>query len=332
MKNITALFIVFICVSGFNSSAQDYKSAAISVQPFEKIFQRSGKVDFKRTLTLSFKSSGYLKKLSVDEGDFFTKKQLLASLDTLELKMAKNAQYAELLQAKRDVKRMKRLVEEDLGSVFDLEKVQTQLETIRSAYKVSYYNLDKAEINAAFDGVVLTRFTELNELQNIGQSVLEVAALENNLVVKIGLTDSEINHVRLGQSVQVSLPGLNSVHGIITKIPVKTHEQGQLYQIEILLKDIKTGQGVVAGQLAQVSLSFSTEQYVYPVSISALIKMDNNGQAVLLVENKNNKSLSSQAFDVIDMDNDTLYLRAQQSDEPLHIITHGWQQLSVIEH
>jgi hypothetical protein len=118
------------------------------------------------------------------------------------------------------------------------------------------------------------------------------------------------------------------VHGVITKVPVKTHAEGQLYQIEILLKDIKTGQGVVAGQLAQVSLSFSTEQYVYPVAISALIKMDNNGQAVLLVENQNNKALSPQAFDVIDMDNDTLYLRAQQGDETLHIVTHGWQQLS----
>lgn len=330
MKSKFAYIFVASLFLGSTVSAQNYELEQVVVTPFEKSVKRAGKVAFKRTLTLSFKSSGYLKTLSVDEGDFFSSKQLLASLNTEELIAEKNARYAQLLQAKREVNRTKKLMAQELSSEQQLELAQTNVETTREAYQLSYYNLEKAEIYAPFEGVVLARFSELAEFQAPGQEVLEVAAINKNLVVKVKLTDKEISFVKLGQNVQVDLPNIGRVNGVISKVPVTSNTDGQLYLIEVLLEGIQAGQGVVAGQLAQVTISFSTENSVYQVPINALIEIDENGAAILLTK-ENNGRLIRQSFDVLNIDTQSIYLRAQSQNEAIEFVINGWQQLNVSE-
>ena len=241
MKSIFTYIFVASSLLGLTVSAQNYELEQVAVTPFEKSVKRAGKVAFKRTLKLSFKSSGYLKSLSVDEGDFFSAKQLLASLNTEELIAEKNSRYAQLLQAKREVNRTKKLLAQELSSEQQLELAQTNVETTREAYQVSFYNLEKAEIYAPFDGVVLARFSELAEFQSPGREVLEVAAINKNLVVKVKLTDKEISFVKLGQNVQVDLPNIGRINGVISKVPVTSNADGQLYLIEVLLEEYKPG-------------------------------------------------------------------------------------------
>jgi multidrug efflux system membrane fusion protein len=330
MKSIISLlFFIFFIFSGW-VGAQNYELAQISVTPYEKSIQRVGKVAFKRTLKLAFKSSGYLKKLSVDEGDFFSNKQLLASLNTEELKATKNSRYAQLLQAKREVNRVKKLIEQGLSSQQIMDQVQTNVETTRASYKIAYYNLEKSELIAPFDGVVLTRFSELAEFQATGNQVLEVAAVENNLVVKVALTDTEVNYVKLGQSVQIHLANLGMISGRISKVPFKSNNQSQLYLVEVTLSKLKAGEGAVAGQLAQVILNFSTDNFIYQVPISALIEIDNNGSAILMIKSKEGEVLN-QSFDVLNIDSQYLYIKAQSSNDTLDVVINGWQKLKLGE-
>lgn len=311
-------------------TAQNYELAQVSVAPYEKSFTRAGKVAFKRTLNLSFKSSGFLKKLSVDEGDFFTQNQPLASLNTEELKADKNAKYSRLLQAKREVNRIRKLIEQELSTQQQLDAAQTNVDTAREAYQVAFYNLEKAEIYAPFDGVVLARFSELAEFHAPGQQVLSVAAINNNLVVKVSLTNDEITFVKQGQNVRVRLANLGEVSGVISKVPVMSNTDGQLYLIEILLTGIKAGSGVVAGQLAQVDIDFVTEKFVYKVPMSALIEMDESGNAILMTKSDDN-SFVYQTFSVLNIDNQFIYLSTENHNEALEIVTQGWQQLKVSE-
>ena len=86
MKSIFILVNILLLISSFLSVAQSYDMEEVSAVPYTDVIKRTGKLDYKRVLNLSFKSSGFLTQLSVDEGDSFEKKQLLASLDTIELK------------------------------------------------------------------------------------------------------------------------------------------------------------------------------------------------------------------------------------------------------
>jgi len=331
MKSFLYCLSTLFLLSSFSARAQNYEVVEIDVTPYSQSIKRSGKVAFKRVLRLSFKSSGYLKQLTVDEGDSFEKKQLLASLETIELKAAKNSRYAELLQAKRNVKRLSALIESNLSSEFDLDQAQTHLETIRAAYKVAFYNLDKAQISAPFNGVVLSRFSELSELQSPHKEVLEVAAINNNLVVKIGLTDDEIIFAKLGQQVDITIASLGLVRGHISKVPVKSNSTNQLYIIEILLENIAAGKNVVAGQLAQINMDVVSDKFVYQVPISALVKMNDNGNAILFTQEDINGEVLQRDFNVLNVDSKYIYLSAESDNSPISFVISGWRQYALVE-
>lgn len=328
MKFLSVVF-TFLLISMINPSvAQSYDTEVISAELYSDTIQRTGKLDYKRTLALSFKSSGYLNLLAVDEGEKFNKGQLLASLDITELKAQKESNYAKLLQGEREVKRMKQLMDANLGSERDLDTATTDVEVLRSAYQSSHYNLEKAQIYAPFSGVVLSRSTELGELQSPGQEALKIAKLE--WVVKVALTGQEVAQVRLNQKVSVTLSHIGIVEGVISKMPAMASGNSNLFTIEILLPKIKITAGMIAGQLAGVTIAFDSNTYVYRLPISALVAVDDDGKAIVIAQTQQNTEFKQYSYEVFQIDNDYVYLKAHRDDEALIIMTTGWQNYSKI--
>ncbi|UUO23455.1 efflux RND transporter periplasmic adaptor subunit [Colwellia sp. M166] len=307
--------------------AQSFDTEMISAELYTNTIQRTGKLDYKRTLSLSFKSAGYLALLSVDEGEAFDQGQLLAALDVTELKENKNSYYAQLTQAKRDVKRISGLLDEKLASERDMDTAITQVETIRAAYQVAYYNLEKAQIYAPFSGVVLARNTELGELQSPGQEALKVAKLD--WVVKVALTGQEISQVYLGQNVRVSISHMGIVDGTVSKIPALANSGDNLFTIEVLLPEMNITSAMIAGQLAGVSIAFESDKFVYRLPIAALVAVDDDGKAIVIAQSPESSDFKQYRFSVLQLDNDYVYLQANRNDEALKVVTKGWQNYSL---
>lgn len=326
MKLFSIVFTLLL-LPGLNQlSAQNYDTEILHVERYSDTIKRTGKLDYRRTISLSFKSSGYLTLLNVEEGQQFSKGQLLASLDITELQEAKNSLYAQLMQAKREVKRMTQLIENKLASERELDNAITQVETIRSAYQVAYYNLDKAQIYAPFTGVVLARKAELGELQSPGKEVLEIAKLE--WVVKVELTGQEVSQIKLNQKVTVALNNIGTVEGVISKIPATANGISNLFTIEVLLPKIDSTSTMVAGQLAAVSIYFDSESFVYRLPISALVGVDEQGQAIVVSQTQQASDYSQNNYEIMKLGNDFVYLKADENDSSLRIITTGWQDYS----
>lgn len=326
MKQLFTAFILLLTLFSSQAISQSYDTEVVVAELYSDTINRTGKLDYKRTLNLSFKNGGYLALLNVDEGEKFNKGQLLASLDITELKEDKNANYAQLLQAKREVKRISRLMEEKMASERDLDNAITAVETTRAAYQVSYYNLEKAQLYAPFSGIVLARNTELGELQSPGQEVLKVAKLE--WVIKVALTGQEVSQVRLQQNVKVSLNHIGVVNGVVSKVPAIADGDSNLFIIEVLLPDTVSNVGMVAGQLAGVSIAFESDNFVYRLPISALVAVDEQGHAIVVAQELGKSAFSKQRFEISQLDNDYVYLKAARIGADLKIMTKGWQNFS----
>lgn len=326
-SNSLVTFVVLVILFVSATHAQNYDVKEITAEPYIDIIERTGKIAFKRTLNLSFKSSGYLKKLSVDDGDSFEKGQVLASLDVQELTAIKNSTYAQLIQAKREIKRIEMLREKGLSSEQAHNIAETHVDTARSAYKVAFYNLEKAQVIAPFNGVVLSRHTELGEFQSPGKEILQVAALENNWVIKVALTGNEINDVHVGQKVVVRLPRKGNVVGTVSKIPVMANAEGNLFGIEILLPKLESKNAIIAGQLADVTINTTSNMFVYRIPIESLVKVDNQGRAIVVTQSSLDKKVKQQAYSIFKLDNHYVYLSADELDPSLTIVTRGWQRL-----
>ena len=326
MKYLKFLVLALFCTSAVS---QNYETTQVVVEPFSDTIQRTGKLAFKNTVLLTFKANGYLAKLAVDEGDAFKKGQLLASLDTTELLADKNSKYAQLLQAKRELTRAKGLLNKKLGSQQELELAETHLETSRSAYQVAFYNLEKAVIEAPFDGVVLSRHTDLGELQAPGKQVLRVASLSKNWVVKVALTGTEINQVKLQQLVDVVIAGKGRFQGQVVKIPAIANTDGNLFLIDVLIPELDLSSGVIAGQLADVNIHFSSDEFVYRLPIDALISVGDNGKAIILTQNDSGNGFEHRYFDIHKIDNQFVYLSASSHETTLQVVVRGWQHIQV---
>lgn len=317
------LIVILLTVANM-AKAQNYDSEQIVSEIYRDTVERTGKLDYKRTLSLSFKSAGYLALLNIDEGERFEKGQLLASLDITELQENKNANYAQLLQAKRDVKRISQLMDDKMASERDLDTAITQVDTTRAAYQVAYYNLEKARIYAPFSGVVLKRNTELGELQSPGQEALKVARTDDNWIVKVALTGKEISYVYLQQAVQVSLPNMGFVKGVVTKIPAMS-DNGNLFTIEVSLPDLATKSGVIAGQLAGVTIAFETNTFVYKMPIQALVSVNDNGEAMVVTKSTSEADFKLSSFEIFQLDNNYIYVKHRNSQDSINVMTKGWQ-------
>lgn len=331
---LVGLFSSFIIISlslVMPVYAQQLETKTIKAEPMVNKISRTGKLTFKRMLNLSFKTSGYLEKLNIDEGDSFTAGQLLAQLDNEELLAEKNASYARLLQAKREIRRINTLLSKNLSSQQALDDAKTLVETTRASHKIAEYNLAKSQLIAPFDGIVISRFTELGELQNPNQSALKIAAIEKNLVVRVALTATELNLVKLQQKIDINLTSFGLVTGLVSKIPAIADQQSHLFTIEILLDNLKVGQ-VVVGQLAHVLTDVITDTLVYKLPLEALNSVDVQGRALIMVldtDSTETESYHQQAFLIKQLSNEYIYLSAQQSPLPLTIVTRGWQHLAL---
>ncbi len=330
---VTLLFLSsMLCFFSAVSNAQNvvsegYQLSQITPEPYTQVIKRSGKVNFKRTVKLSFKSAGFLMQLNVDEGDIFTEKQLLAALDTEELIAEKNAAYARLLQAKRNVKRIKILLAKSLSSQRELDDALTAVDTTRATYRVAFYNVDKAQVFAPFDGVVVARNTDLGELQSPSKVALQVAALDNNLIVSVALTGEEIAFVHVHQKVKVHLAHFGLIDGQISKIPAMADSHSHLFNIEVLLPATRFTRPLIVGQLAQILIYAPSQDFVYRLPIEALNAVDKQGRALIAVEQHNKPT--QQAHVIYKVDNDYLYLQADEYSPSLAVITQGWNKLSL---
>jgi len=102
---------------------------------------------------------------------------------------------------------------------------------------------------------------------------------------------------------------------------------GNMFIIEVILPNLSLKSGIVAGQIAEVIIDFTSDNFVYRLPISALISVDDSGKAIVITQN--DQQLSYQHYDIYRLDNQYLYLFASVDDQPLQIVTNGWQHLSL---
>ena len=87
---------------------------------------------------------------------------------------------------------------------------------------------------------------------------------------------------------------------------------------------------MIAGQLAGVTIAFDSNTYVYRLPISALVAVDDDGKAIVIAQTQQNTEFKQYSYEVFQIDNDYVYLKANRDDEALIIMTTGWQNYSKI--
>lgn len=174
-----------------------------------------GNVDI-RDVNLAFRVFGRIADMKFEEGDHVTKGTVLATLDKdtfeEELALAKAGLFeteAELKSNILDFERFKTLVKVDAVSQANFEKSlaardksQAHLQTAKVHIKKAEIALADTEIQAPFDGIILTRVREPGAIVSAGQTVYTLA-MDDLTWIRTYVSEVELGNVYPGQKALV---------------------------------------------------------------------------------------------------------------------------------
>ncbi|MCG7495508.1 efflux RND transporter periplasmic adaptor subunit [Vibrio sp. Of7-15] len=323
---ITCFFLLTLSLLSTPTAIADnlpIKVVSIEPTPLELKVNRIGKVDFRHKANLSFKTAGYIQKLLVDVGQTMRSNATIATLEANDLVANQKSAQASYRKATQDLERARKLYRNRTVSKDFLEQAETAQIQAKAQLENTQYDINKSEIQAPFHAIVLDRLVQPGELVAAGSPVYLIASSNpDNLVVKLDLTQSEIELLKYSVNIQVTLPDNQKVSGEIASIAAITNPQTGLYEIEILLDIDKTNRPY-AGQWLQTTLTTTnTEQLVYSIPLSALAGMKDEN-AIIWVSKKG--KVAQKKVKVLRLDHNQFLITANH--EPLNVVVHGWGKL-----
>ena len=175
-----------------------------------------GTVYFREVADVASEVRGKVKAVFIEDGQHVKQGQPLVHLDDTLLQKDVKAAKAVLKrfqtdeeEARRRMERAENLIEEGITTTEQYESARYQTQSLRYQVESSKANLERLEtliekfqINAPFDGVVIERQTDLGEWKNEGASVA-VIARANEYDVRVNVPEMVLDWVMLGAAVEL---------------------------------------------------------------------------------------------------------------------------------
>jgi RND family efflux transporter MFP subunit len=206
----------------------------------------SGKLERERSMTLSFRIPGVLKRLSVDVGDSVGVGQVIAEVDATQVEARMQQARADLAKAERDLARDRPLAAKGWISSARLSDRQTAVSLARANMKSVGFDRRWAALRAPATGVVLQRLAQAGEVVQPGTPVIIMADERSALVLRASLSDKERVKVRLGQAAQVRFDALGdaALTGTVTRLDAAADVRTGAFVAEVRVANdaqLKTG-------------------------------------------------------------------------------------------
>lgn len=221
-------------------------------------------------MNLSFKIGGIVDRIAVSEGQKVKKGQLLASLKTTEIHnqvlQTKNA----LEKAERDFQRIKELYADKVATLEQYQNLETALNIARSNYNISQFNLAHAKIIAPQNGVVLHKFSQINELVSPGQPIVALSSTQSKWKIRAGIADKYISHIRMGDSAAIEMDAYpnHRFSGKVSLVGAGANPRTGMFEIEVALNPTPTK--LFSGLIGSVDIFPTKKQPVAIIPIEAL--------------------------------------------------------------
>lgn len=244
----------------------------------------AGMVYSQQESSLGFKTGGIIKTVFVGNGERVREGQLLAQLDLSEVRGSHQKAEVAFEKAKRDLKRIENLYQEQVVTLEALENSRTAFSVASSDLDIAAFNLRHSTIKAPSDGLILRKLKEPGELTNVGTPIFEFAGTRQNWIIKCGLVDTEVVKINLGDTANVFFDAFpnQSFKGTLTKISNAPDRHQGTYEIEVEL--VKTPERLKKGFIAKIDL-IPSEKLLYKIlPIESLAEANQNDGTIYKLE------------------------------------------------
>lgn len=264
------------------------RQAAVDRAELAKTIHTYGRVSSTKEMRLSFKISGIIQHIFVDEGQSVAGGRLLAGLDLSEIEPQVSQAKSAFDKAKRDLERVGNLYEEKAATLEQYQNVQTAFQVAESQLKVAEFNLRHSEIRAPSKGRILKRLVEENELVGAGMPVFIFAVTGKDWIVRVGISDSDLVRVKIGDPARVifdAYPG-EVFPAQISQVVESADPFTGTYELELKLE---TGEKRLAsGFVADVVITPTQKKTYFVIPVDALVEAEGERGYVFTVDSGTN--------------------------------------------
>lgn len=254
------------------------KVSAVSVLAVPDHINATGLVSTEDEARYSFKIGGVISRILVEEGQFFKKGQLLATLNSTEISAGLAQSSLGVEKAQRDYDRAANLYKDSVFTLEQLQNTRTALDVARKGREATAFNERYSKIYAATDGFVSKKIANEGEVIGEGMPVLLINSTRqhDSYSLKVGVTDREWAIITPGQTAKVTLDGyagkiFDAV--VFRKSQAADRELGS-FQVELRLKlnDIKPA----VGMFGKAEIATHQDENVMVIPYGSLVEADGN--------------------------------------------------------
>lgn len=257
----------------------------------------------------SFKIGGVIERININEGQFFKKGQLLATLKITEI----DAQVAQANlgyeKAKRDYARANNLYRDSVATLEQLQNSKTGLDIAQKTVDALVFNKKYAYIYAGADGFVTKKLANEGEVVNGGTAILAINEISgvSDWVLKVGVTDKEWAAIEIGNKATVTLDAFpdKTFDATVFRKSQAADIGSSSFQIEIKISLGNTKPAV--GMFGKANIITKHDENVMVIPYGSLVEADGNKGFVFTTVGANR--VKRIPVTILKFDNDKVYLK-----------------------
>jgi len=194
------------------------KHVTITLQDIPVSYTTSGTITSDHRVSISSRLSGYIRDISVREGDRVKSGQVLLHIDSVHAKQALVQAKADLSNAKANMKRYTSLLKEGAVTSQRMDKVSLHYKVAQSQVAQAKHQLSYARIISPVSGVVVEKRMSQGDLASSGMPILTLED-PSNLLVKTYVSEQYIGQIHEGDSVSIAVPALQQqLKGVVRQV------------------------------------------------------------------------------------------------------------------
>jgi len=224
-----------------------------------------------RTVGVNAQLGGALLSVRVEEGDVVRAGQVLAEIDSRELRAQVRSAEASLQLAKSTAERSDRLLKDRVISPAEHERDQAALASTQATLDALKTRLGYAAVRAPATGVITDKRAEAGDVIQT-QSRLFTIADVSTLVVRVQVSELDIAGLSVGQSADVTVDAFGSTafQGTIRRIFPAADSSTRMVPVEVALAGPAVRR-LRPGYLARVTVRLGERPGVLLTPLSSVV-------------------------------------------------------------
>jgi len=216
----------------------------------EKTIAGKGSLSSKEKAVISPKQGGKIAKIFNDEGDAVKKGRIVAELEKEYILLSrKQAQAnlervnAEYQRSMEDLARLKNLLDKESIPRQKYDHAEAEFNILKANIKIANATLENvetqlrdADIIAPIDGIITSKLKNVGDMASIDKPIFTIEKLDK-LEFKIDYPGSEINNIKIGTPVRISIEGFENknIDCAINKISPVLNEQSRTVELIVYI-------------------------------------------------------------------------------------------------